>query len=396
MVEATSAPTFATTSAIAATSFTSVAASVAASTAASVAALQAQLLRERQDTARLKQQLEAATAAAAAAAAARSSAPGSPSHSWSDALGLEEGDGESEIDADEGPRDGRLQAPEMDASKGEIVVMSNPAFEKESAGAGAGAGAGAAVAHYTVSSPTPVKGAQLRDALLEAARREIAHLQDVNKRLLAERPPPPPPPQLPPPMSAADQVALSKTAVDAALHRSNEAWAIQLAQAERGSAEAQETATRAAHRVTVLESECADAHRKLDELRAQSKSMGAEAAAAAGELAAEAEKASEEKLAEAEAATIDAKEAAAEADEAAERATLRVAALEAECAGVRREMRMMREHEATAELAAEAAAAFAALEAGEEAKAGGLLSTNTQPTLNLLFLLRTFVRAGGC
>jgi len=240
------------------------------------------------------------------------------------------------MDGEEAPRDGRLQAPEMDASKGQVVVMSNPVFDKEEERAGAGQ----AVAHYTVSSPgpggaaTPVKGAQLRDALLEAARREIAHLQDFNNRLLAERAEsaPPPPPQLPPLMSAADQVALSKTAVDAAVRRSNEAWAIQLAQAERGSAEAQEHATRAAHRVTVLESECAEAHRKLDDLRAQSnslKSKGAEAAAAAGELATEAERASEEKLADAEAATIDAREAAAEADEAAERATLRVAALEA-------------------------------------------------------------------
>ena len=64
----------------------------------------------------------------------------------------------------------------------------------------------------------------------------------------------------------------------------------------------------------------------------------------------------------------EAEASAAEAKEAEANAAVRVAELERERAEATREIELMREREATAELAAEAGAAFAALEAGEEAK----------------------------
>jgi len=107
-------------------------------------------------------------------------------------------------------------------------------------------------------------------------------------------------------------------------------------EAEATVAEAKEAATRAIVRVE---------EQKEDEI-AEARRVAAVA---------------EAKMAEAEASAAEAKEAEANA-------AVRVAELERERAEATREIELMREREATAELAAEAGAAFAALEAGEEAK----------------------------
>lgn len=295
---------------------------------------------------------------------------------------------------------------------------------------------------------------QANDDALEEARRDVARLREANEAFLQRQQH----------AAAAAASVTSPAAIDAALSRNNEAWAMKLAQSELAVTEAEESAERAARRVLALEHECETAKRDLleirtreiavenqeDAIRAATEMAHVEAECAArerwegevfeakrlatearGELkrvveaepererdALEAEKEWEEKLTEArraaahaearrdeaEALVIDAKEAAtrailrvedakdkelaearrvaavaeakmaeaeasaAEAMEAEANVEVRVAELQRERAETIRELELMRERESTAELAAEAGAAFAALEAGEEAK----------------------------
>ena len=109
--------------------------------------------------------------------------------------------------------------------------------------------------------------------------------------------------------------------------------------------------------------------------RDEAEAMVTEAKEAATRAIARVEEQKEGEIAEArrvaavaEAKMAEAEASAAEAKEAEANAAVRVAELERERAEATREIELMREREATAELAAEAGAAFAALEAGEEAK----------------------------
>lgn len=380
-----------------------VAAEAKTTSSEAVAALETQLIGERKETATLKRQVEAATVAAADSSSQQQQDLRESQDSWADALGLMEFD--VECDASIAGDEDQPKIPAVgpiEANAEEINVVSNPTFEsaasstadKEKKGKKAG---------ITDSS---AKGGQLRDALLEAARREILHLQDVNQRLMASR--------LTTQQHVTAASVASTAAVDAALARNNEAWAVKLAQAERTAAEAGEAAERAARRVAVLEAECADAHSELSQIRGKEASIAdREAAVAAAVEAAkakeaaraeeekeatearaaeqreamkaeaererealEAEKEWEEKLtearqtaAEAEARLAAAQSFAAEAKEDAARAVNRIVELKKECADAHREIEMMRERELAAELAAEANAALAALEAGAEAKA---------------------------
>lgn len=295
---------------------------------------------------------------------------------------------------------------------------------------------------------------QANDDTLEEARRDCARLREANESLLARQQH----------AAAAAAAATSPAAIDAALSRNNEAWAMKLAQRELAVTEAEEKAERAARRVIALEAECETAKRDLLEIRTREIAVEdqeavirtatdvarAEAERAASDRwerevleakrsatearselkrvveaepererdALEVEKEWEEKLTEArraaaqaetrrdeaEALLDEAKEAAtrtivrveeqaekelaesrrvaavaeakmaeaeasaAEAMEAEANAAVRIAELSRERAETSREIKLMRERESTAELAAEAGAAFAALEAGEEAK----------------------------
>ena len=152
-----------------------------------------------------------------------------------------------------------------------------------------------------------------------------------------------------------------------ARHAAAEAQAKQ-AKAEAMAAEAKLAASRAIIRAEEeREGDVAEAEKEWEEKLAETKQR---AESAESKLSMFEKTASESKEAAAEAMRrVEMLErAASESKDAAAQAMRRVAVLEKECAAAQREIAMMREREATAELAAEAEAAFAALEAGEEAK----------------------------
>ena len=152
-----------------------------------------------------------------------------------------------------------------------------------------------------------------------------------------------------------------------ARHAAADAQAKQ-AKAEAMAAEAKLAASRAIIRAEEeREGDVAEAEKEWEEKLAETKQR---AESAESKLSMFEKTASESKEAATEAMRrVEVLErAASESKDAAAQAMRRVAVLEKECAAAQREIAMMREREATAELAAEAEAAFAALEAGEEAK----------------------------
>ena len=166
-------------------------------------------------------------------------------------------------------------------------------------------------------------------------------------------------------------------------------WEHEVLEAKRAATEARGDLERVVAADAEREREANEAEREWEEkltearlaaARAESRrdefeAMAAEAKEAATRAIVRVEEQKEGEIAEArrvaavaEAKMAEAEASAAEAKEAEANAALRVAELERERAEATREMELMREREATAELAAEAGAAFAALEAGEEAK----------------------------
>jgi len=228
------------------------AAAAEAGATSAVAELEAQLAKAREEKDAMKRALDAATAAVNARSVKSSQ------DSWADALGLEANDGDAASEEDE-------------PKKKDTATETEPPMTEE-------------------------EEKDAKDVLLETAQKELAELQEVNKRLVMAR------------EAHAEQVAASAAAstaaVDAALKRNNQAWAIKVAEAERAIAIAEENATAALDRLAVMEAECEAANKELEGVH--SREIAVEKLEASVAIAAEDAKKKEEALAAREAEAVEA------------------------------------------------------------------------------------------
>lgn len=371
---------------------------------ASVAALEEQLRVEREETAKLRERLAAIGAAS----------PGEDS--WADALGLlsdeeasEKGDAVSANPASEPARakpaaeskeiqvsdtaleDARREIDELKGANAKLLEQQQAAAAVAAAAASPAAIDAALsrnneawatkLAHaelVAVEAEEKVERAARRVKVLEAecaaAQRE---LMEIRERELAVE-------DKETAVARAVQTATAEAEMEA-----EKKWSDQLTEAMRSAADAQAKLARVVEAEEEREREAVEAEKEWEEKLTEARQTAAEAEAKRSEaemLVVEAKEAATrailrveeeqvEKLEEArraaaiaEAKMAEAEASAAEAKEAEANAAVRVAELEKACAEAHREIELMREHEATAKLAAEAEAAFAALEAGEEAK----------------------------
>ena len=370
---------------------------------ASLAALEEQLRVEREETAKLRERL--------AAIGARSTGE----DSWADALGLvsdeeasEKGDAASANSSEPARAKPAAESKEIQVSdtaledaRREIDELKNTntkLLEQQQAAAAAAAAAASPAAIdaalsrnneawatklaqaelVAVEAEEKVERAERRVKVLEAecasAQREI---MEIRERELAVE----------------DKETAVARAVQAATAeaemKAEKKWSDQLTEAMRSAADAQSKLAHAVEAEEEREREAAEAEKEWEEKLTDARQTAAEAQAKHAEaemLVVEAKEAATrailrveeeqvEKLEDArraaaiaEAKMAKAEASAAEAKEAEANAAVRIAELEKTCAEARREIELIREHEATAKLAAEAEVAFAALEAGEEAK----------------------------
>ena len=361
------------------------------------AGLEEQLRDAREETAELRRRLASANA------------PTPDEDSWDDALGLASDEEASErgdaVVSAKKPASASKEVQASDASledaRREIdeLKRANAALleQQQAAAAAAAAATSPAAIDAALSRNNQAWAAKLAQAELAAAEaeekveraaRRVAVLEaecaaarkdvlDVQTRELAVR----------------DREVAVNTAVEAATSEAELAaekrWEARVADAERAASDARAALARVVQAEEERERESAEAEKewedKLTEARraateaesrrAEAESLVVEAKEAATRAILRVEEEQQEHLTEARrtAAVAEAKMAKAEADAAEAKkceadAAVRAAELEKECAEAQREIELLREREATAELAAEAEVAFAALEAGEEAK----------------------------
>lgn len=361
------------------------------------AGLEEQLRDAREETAELRRRLASANA------------PTPDEDSWDDALGLASDEEASErgdaVVSAKKPASASKEVQASDASledaRREIdeLKRANAALleQQQAAAAAAAAATSPAAIDAALSRNNQAWAAKLAQAELAAAEaeekveraaRRVAVLEaecaaarkdvlDVQTREVAVR----------------DREVAVNTAVEAATSEAELAaekrWEARVADAERAASDARAALARVVQAEEERERESAEAEKewedKLTEARraateaesrrAEAESLVVEAKEAATRAILRVEEEQQEHLTEARrtAAVAEAKMAKAEADAAEAKkceadAAVRAAELEKECAEAQREIELLREREATAELAAEAEVAFAALEAGEEAK----------------------------